>query len=113
MSYKSLLIWLSDVGNGAGHSSRNAEDDAAEAGEDAGAGSSDEEYMGDDKALPGAIPDEDAPDDASEEAGTSGRAVDASGAPVPLHPALVTLALLPRSQWQGLVHLDAIKARSS
>ena len=34
---------------------------------------------------------------------------DASGAPVPLHPALLTLALLPRSQWQGLVHLDAIK----
>ena len=26
-----------------------------------------------------------------------------------LGPALVTLALLPRSQWQGLVHLDAIK----
>jgi hypothetical protein len=46
-----------------------------------------------------------------EEAGPSGRVsvVDASGAPVPLHPALVTLALLPRSQWQGLVHLDAIK----
>ena len=28
---------------------------------------------------------------------------------MPLHPALVTLALLPQSQWQGLVHLDAIK----
>ena len=45
-------------------------------------------------------------------AGASGRnggGQDASGAPVPLHPALVTLALLPRSQWQGLVHLDAIK----
>ena len=36
---------------------------------------------------------------------------DAGGAPVPLEPALVTLALLPRSQWQSLVHLDAIKAR--
>ncbi|EIE21950.1 WD40 repeat-like protein [Coccomyxa subellipsoidea C-169] len=53
-------------------------------------------------------------DEEMEEAGPSGRVsvVDASGAPVPLHPALVTLALLPRSQWQGLVHLDAIKERN-
>lgn len=36
---------------------------------------------------------------------------DAGGAPVPLEPALVTLALLPRSQWQSLVHLDAITVR--
>lgn len=56
-----------------------------------------------------------AADEDMEEAGPSGRgvAVDASGAPVPLHPALVTLALLPRSQWQGLVHLDAIKVSFS
>src|SRR5579875_3504648 len=44
---------------------------------------------------------------------TSGRGEgdrrDPSGGPAPLHPSLVTLALLPRSQWQGLVHLDAIK----
>ena len=33
----------------------------------------------------------------------------ASGAPQPLEPQLVTLSLLPRSQWQSLVHLDAIK----
>lgn len=33
----------------------------------------------------------------------------ASGAPRPLEPQLVTLSLLPRSQWQSLVHLDAIK----
>ncbi len=33
----------------------------------------------------------------------------ASGAPQPLEPELVTLSLLPRSQWQSLVHLDAIK----
>lgn len=32
-----------------------------------------------------------------------------SGAPQPLEPQLVTLSLLPRSQWQSLVHLDAIK----
>ena len=35
----------------------------------------------------------------------------ASGAPQPLEPELVTLSLLPRSQWQSLVHLDAIKVR--
>lgn len=35
-----------------------------------------------------------------------------AGAPAPLAPALVTLSLLPRSQWHNLVHLDAIKARS-
>ncbi len=33
----------------------------------------------------------------------------ASGAPQPLEAELVTLSLLPRSQWQSLVHLDAIK----
>ena len=51
----------------------------------------------------------------AEQPGTSGRREtelrDGSGGPTPLHPSLVTLALLPRSQWQGLVHLDAIKAR--
>jgi len=36
---------------------------------------------------------------------------DAGGAPVPLAPELATLSLLPRSQWQSLVHLEAIKAR--
>ncbi|KAL0035116.1 hypothetical protein WJX79_001452 [Trebouxia sp. C0005] len=40
------------------------------------------------------------------------RHTQASGAPQPLEPELVTLSLLPRSQWQSLVHLDAIKARS-
>ena len=35
-----------------------------------------------------------------------------TGAPQPLAPQLVTLSLLPRSQWQSLVHLDAIKARN-
>ena len=37
---------------------------------------------------------------------------DATGAPRPLAPALVTLSMLPRPQWQTLVHLDAIQARS-
>lgn len=35
-----------------------------------------------------------------------------SGAPKPLVPCMVTLSMLPRSQWQNLVHLDAIKASS-
>ena len=35
--------------------------------------------------------------------------LDAAGAPVPLEPELVTLGMLPRSQWQGLVHLETIK----
>jgi len=34
------------------------------------------------------------------------------GAPAPLSPELVTLSLLPRAQWETLLHLDAIKARS-
>ena len=35
-----------------------------------------------------------------------------SGAPEPIAPEMVTLSLLPRSQWQSLVHLEAIKARN-
>ena len=35
-----------------------------------------------------------------------------TGAPEPLAPELVTLSLLPRSQWHSLVHLEAIKARN-
>lgn len=38
-----------------------------------------------------------------------GVCVHGAGAPQPLEPELVTLSLLPRSQWQTLVHLDAIK----
>ena len=38
-----------------------------------------------------------------------GVCVRGAGAPQPLEPELVTLSLLPRSQWQTLVHLDAIK----
>lgn len=37
---------------------------------------------------------------------------DASGAPAPLAPELVTLSMLPRTQVQNLVHLDTIKARN-
>ena len=54
-----------------------------------------------------------APEEEGAQPSTSGRGLtearDPSGGPAPLHPSLVTLALLPRSQWQGLVHLDAIK----
>ncbi|KAK9819682.1 hypothetical protein WJX72_001066 [[Myrmecia] bisecta] len=54
---------------------------------------------------------------AAEPASTSGmhksyEGRDASGAPQPLTPQLVTLSMLPRTQWQNLVHLDAIKARN-
>lgn len=37
---------------------------------------------------------------------------DGAGAPVPLVPELVTLSLLPHTQWQSLIHLDTIKARN-
>lgn len=37
---------------------------------------------------------------------------DLAGAPVPLAPEMVTLSLLPRTQWLNLVHLDTIKARN-
>uniref|UniRef100_A0A383VCR0 Small-subunit processome Utp21 domain-containing protein n=1 Tax=Tetradesmus obliquus TaxID=3088 RepID=A0A383VCR0_TETOB len=40
------------------------------------------------------------------------RQTDSSGAPAPLGPNLATLSLLPRSQWENLLHLDTIKARS-
>ncbi|KAF8055387.1 WDR36 [Scenedesmus sp. PABB004] len=40
------------------------------------------------------------------------RRTDASGAPAPLAPHLATLSLLPRAQWENLLHLDTIKARS-
>ncbi|BDA46919.1 probable guanine nucleotide-binding protein subunit beta-like protein at C-terminar half [Coccomyxa sp. Obi] len=95
----------------AGRSDR--EEEMGEEAEEGNAGSSDEDYEGDDDALPRTIPEDTLEDEEMEEAGPSGQgAVDASGAPVPLHPTLVTLALLPRSQWQGLVHLDAIKERN-
>ena len=35
-----------------------------------------------------------------------------SGCPLPLAPALVTLSLLPRSQWDSLAHIEVIKARN-
>lgn len=33
----------------------------------------------------------------------------ASGAPSPLLPHLITMSMLPKAQWQNLIHLDAIK----
>lgn len=35
-----------------------------------------------------------------------------TGTPRPLLPKLVTLSLLPRTQWQNLAHLDTIRARN-
>lgn len=65
----------------------------------------------------------DADADAALEAGSGGEEVDPvahaayaardrAGAPVPLVPHLVTLCMLPRTQWHTLVHLDAVKARN-
>ena len=34
---------------------------------------------------------------------------DGAGAPVPLMPSMLTLSLLPRTQWENLMHLDVIK----
>jgi U3 small nucleolar RNA-associated protein 21 len=45
-------------------------------------------------------------------AGAPYSARDRAGAPVPLVPHLATLSMLPRTQWQNLVHLDTIKARN-
>ena len=58
---------------------------------------------------------EPAPSDASTDTALVERVYerrDASGAPRPLAPSLVTLSMLPRPQWQTLAHLDAIQARS-
>lgn len=35
-----------------------------------------------------------------------------SGAPLPILPHLITMSMLPKTQWQNLVHLDAIKVLS-
>ena len=37
---------------------------------------------------------------------------DAAGAPIPLAHDMVTMSLLPRTQWLNLVHLDTIQARN-
>ena len=45
-------------------------------------------------------------------AGAAYKKKDSIGAPIPLAPEMVTLSLLPRTQWLNLVHLDTIKARN-
>ncbi|CAK0785298.1 hypothetical protein CVIRNUC_008505 [Coccomyxa viridis] len=76
-------------------------------------GSSDDEAQEAATALPRLLPETEAEASPSAADGptTSGRE-HAPGSPAALSPDLVTLALLPRSQWQGLVHLDAIKERN-
>ena len=79
------------------------------AGDADSAASSDEEDERAATALPRPLPETDAEAGAAaQEAGTSGR-TGKDGSPVALSPELITLALLPRSQWQGLLYLDAIK----
>lgn len=48
-------------------------------------------------------------DPAAAAAAAAYAARDAAGAPRALEPELVTLSMLPRTQWQNLVHLDTIK----
>jgi len=45
-------------------------------------------------------------------AGSAYKKKDSIGAPIPLAPEMVTLSLLPRTQWLNLVHLDIIKKRN-
>ena len=102
------------MGN-AGHAAEADEDRdstgaAHLAAEDAdSAASSDEEGEHPATALPRPLPETDAEAGAAaQEAGTSGN-MGRDGSPLALSPNLITLALLPRSQWQGLLYLDAIK----
>lgn len=50
--------------------------------------------------------------DADPSAGSAYKQKDSIGAPIPLAPDMVTLSLLPRTQWLNLVHLDIIKERN-
>ena len=99
---------------GTGHAADSEDEERSSgagqlAGEDS-SGSSDDEAQDAATALPWPLPETEAEAPPSEADGpsTSGRE-HAVGSPAALSPDLVTLALLPRSQWQGLVHLDAIK----
>lgn len=84
---------------------------------DSSAASSDEEYAAEEVASAAARRQRQrrqaaaAPelDPAAAAAAAAYAARDAAGAPRPLEPELVTLSMLPRTQWQNLVHLDTIK----
>ena len=100
--------------HGTGHAADSEDEERSNgagqlAGEDS-SGSSDNEAQEAEIALPRPLPETEAEVSPAEADGpsTSGRE-HAVGSPAALSPDLVTLALLPRSQWQGLVHLDAIK----
>ena len=99
---------------GTGHAADSKDEERSSgagqlAGEDS-SGSSDDEAQEAATTLPRPLPETEAEVSPAEADGpsTSGRE-HAVGGPAALTPDLVTLALLPRSQWQGLVHLDAIK----
>ena len=125
MSHKKLLMRVQF----AGHAVEGEDDrDSAEGSQLAAEGSDSADSSGDEAsdmaptALPRPLPETEAEvpletggssaAGGAEEASTSGRLA-ADGSPVALSPGLITLALLPRSQWQGLVHLDAIKVSKS
>lgn len=61
------------------------------------------------RRRPAAAADDPALDPAQAMAAAAYAARDGAGAPAPLAPQLVTLSMLPRTQWQNLVHLDTIK----
>ncbi len=110
-----LILWADGFLGCAGHAADAEEDrDSAEgrqpaandADSSASSGEEDEHPV---TALPRPLPETDAEADATApEASTSGRTGE-DGSPLALSPELITLALLPRSQWQGLLYLDAIK----
>ena len=102
---------------GTGHAADSEDEERSNgagqlAGEDSSE-SSDDEAQEAATALPRPLPETEtgAPPSEADGPTTSGRE-HAVGSPAALSPDLVTLALLPRSQWQGLVHLDAIKVRA-
>lgn len=78
--------------------------EAADSSDDEGPSSSDDEG--------GEGPSSDAEPEAGDGARPYEAVVPETGAPAPLAPSLVTLSLLPRSQWQSLVHLEAIQVGS-
>lgn len=87
------------------------ESDDSDADEDAGTGGNQQAAWDLQDASASGM-DVDADDAAQSDAQHMYEQKDASGAPIPLTPSLATLSLLPRSQWETLLHIDLIKARS-
>jgi U3 small nucleolar RNA-associated protein 21 len=98
-------------------SSSSEESDSEEAGQQgkhpAAAGRSKQQQRGSNGRSAGTSSESEGSEEEEEEDGVPAyEAKDATGAPVPLAPGLATLSSLPKAQWQTLLHLDTIKARS-